>query len=217
MKGHYVMLAITDTGGGMTEQIQRRLFEPFFTTKETGKGTGLGLSTTYGIVKQSKGYIWVYSELGRGTTFRVYLPCSNRDVPLKALSPVVAAAATSPVETVLLVEDEPGVRQLSKRILDTAGYRVLEAANGDDAERLFAEHRDSIDLVVTDVIMPGCGGPELLGRLRVHAPALRALYMSGYSEQSAANATGLDRSLPFVQKPFTAAELVRRVRDALNR
>jgi two-component system, cell cycle sensor histidine kinase and response regulator CckA len=219
MKGHYVMLAITDTGGGMTKQTQRRLFEPFFTTKETGKGTGLGLSTTYGIVKQSKGYIWVYSELGRGTTFKVYLPCSNRDVPLPALTSVVTPTPTvaSASQTVLLVEDEPGVRHLSKRILDNAGYRVLEAANGDDAERLFAHHGDSIDLVVTDVIMPGCGGPELLGRLRVHAPALRALYMSGYTEQAAANATGLDRGLPFVQKPFTAAELVRRVRDALDR
>jgi two-component system cell cycle sensor histidine kinase/response regulator CckA len=217
MKGHYVMLAITDTGGGMTKRTQRRLFEPFFTTKDTGKGTGLGLSTTYGIVKQSKGYIWVYSELGRGTTFKVYLPCSHRDALLPALSSVVTATVTSASATVLLVEDEAGVRHLSKRILDSAGYRVLEAANGDEAERLFAQHRDSIDLVVTDVIMPGCGGPELLGRLRVQAPALRALYMSGYTEQSAANATGLDRGLPFVQKPFTAAELVRQVRGALDR
>ena len=170
MHGRYVMLAVTDTGSGMTKETQRRLFEPFFTTKETGKGTGLGLSTTYGIVKQSKGYIWVYSELGRGTTFKVYLPRSNRDVPVQALSPVVAAPVKSASETVLLVEDEAGVRQLSKRILDNAGYRVLEAANGDDAERLFARHADSIDLVVTDVIMPGCGGPELLSRLQVRAP-----------------------------------------------
>jgi two-component system, cell cycle sensor histidine kinase and response regulator CckA len=118
---------------------------------------------------------------------------------------------------VLLVEDEAGVRHLSKRILDNAGYRVLEAANGDEAERLFAQHGGSIDLVVTDVIMPGCGGPELLGRLRAQAPTLRALYMSGYTEQSAASMTGLDRGLPFVQKPFTAAELVRQVRDALDR
>ena len=161
------MLAITDTGSGMTKETQRRLFEPFFTTKETGKGTGLGLSTTYGIVKQSKGYIWVYSEPGQGTTFKVYLPRSNRDVAVRGRSPAVAAPVKRASETVLLVEDEAGVRQLSKRILDNAGYRVLEAANGDDAERVFAHHADSIDLVVTDVIMPGCGGPELLGRLQV--------------------------------------------------
>ena len=197
MQGRYVMLAITDTGSGMTKETQRRLFEPFFTTKETGKGTGLGLSTTYGIVKQSKGYIWVYSELGRGTTFKVYLPRSNRDVPWRrAARRSPQSVKPSASETVLLVEDEAGVRQLSKRILDNAGYRVLEAANGDDAERLFAEHADSIDLVVTDVIMPGCGGPELLSRLQVHAPALRVLYMSGYTEQSAAHKAGIDRGLP---------------------
>jgi len=216
MDGRYVMLAITDTGDGMTQETQQRLFEPFYTTKETGKGTGLGLSTTYGIVKQSKGYIWVYSELGRGTTFKVYLPCANGDVPAQASSLVVTALEKSGSETVLLVEDEGGVRQLSKRILVKAGYRVLESANGDDAEKLFLEHADSIDLVVTDVIMPGCGGPELLGRLRVRAPATKVLYMSGYTDQSAMN-VGIDRDLPFVQKPFTAAELVRQVRETLDR
>ena len=216
-KGHYVMLAITDTGNGMTKETQRRLFEPFFTTKEVGKGTGLGLSTTYGIVKQSKGYIWVYSEPGRGTTFKVYLPCSSRDIPLQVVVPVVAAPLRSATETVLLVEDEAGVRRLSKRILENAGYRVLEAANGDDAEKLFALQADGIDLVVTDVVMPGCGGPELLSRLQVRVPALRALYMSGYTEQSAVHQAGIDRGLPFVQKPFTAVAFLRQVREALDR
>jgi PAS domain S-box-containing protein len=216
MHGRYVMLAISDTGSGMSQETQRHLFEPFFTTKETGKGTGLGLSTTYGIVKQSKGYIWVYSELGHGTTFKVYLPRSNRDVPAQ-VSPAVFAPVKRATETVLLVEDEAGVRGFSKRILDKAGYRVLEAANGDDAEKLFADHADSIDLVVTDVIMPGCGGPELLSRLHVQAPGLRVLYMSGYTEQSTASRMGIDRGLPFVQKPFTAAEFARQVREALDR
>jgi PAS domain S-box-containing protein len=216
-QGHYVMLAITDTGTGMTRETQRHLFEPFFTTKETGKGTGLGLSTTYGIVKQSKGHIWAYSEPGRGTTFKVYLPRSDRDVPVQDLSSVATAPAGRASGNVLLVEDEPGVRRLARRILDNAGYRVLEAANGDDAERVFAYHAGSIDLVVTDVVMPGCGGPELLSRLQIQAPALRVLYMSGYTEQSAAHQTGMDRGLPFVQKPFTAAEFVRRVREALDR
>jgi len=220
MKGQYVMLAITDTGDGMTKETQRRLFEPFFTTKETGKGTGLGLSTTYGIVKQSKGYIWVYSEPGRGTTFKVYLPCSARDVSLEAaasIAPVAVAPVRPATETVLLVEDEAGVRRLSKRILENAGFRVLEAGNGDEAEKVFALQADAIDLVVTDVIMPGCGGPELLTRLQVRVPALKALYMSGYTEQSAAQRAGINRGLPFVQKPFTAAEFVRQVRDALDR
>jgi len=216
-RGQYVMLAISDTGGGMSRETQRRLFEPFFTTKEIGQGTGLGLSTTYGIVKQSKGYIWVYSELGLGTTFKVYLPCSSRAAPLEAVSSVVTAPARRASATVLLVEDEAGVRRLSKRILENAGYRVLEAANGDDAEKLFALQADSIDLVVTDVIMPGCGGPELLSRLQARAPALRALYMSGYTEQSAAHKAGINHRLPFVQKPFTAAEFVRQVREALDR
>ena len=217
MQGRYVMLAITDTGTGMTKETQRRIFEPFFTTKDAGKGTGLGLSTTYGIVKQSKGYILVYSELGRGTTFKVYLPRASGGVPLQIIGAVIAAPGKRGSETVLLVDDEAGVRQLARRILDNAGYRVLEAASGSDAEKLFALHSHAIDLVVTDVVMPDCGGPELLGRLQVHAPALRVLYMSGYTEQSAADRAGIDRGLPFVQKPFTAAEFVRQVREALDR
>ena len=216
MRGPYVMLAITDTGAGMTRDTQRRLFEPFFTTKEPGKGTGLGLSTTYGIVKQSKGYIWVYSEIGRGTTFKVYLPHAERmaDAPVSAAVTGVVKAAS---ETILLVEDEAAVRQFSKRTLDSAGYRVLEATNGNDAEKLFIGHDGVIDLVVTDVMMPGCGGPELLSRLHVDSPDLKVLYMSGYTAQSTANKTGIDRGLPFLQKPFTAAGLVKHVRDALDR
>jgi DNA-binding NtrC family response regulator len=152
-----------------------------------------------------------------GTTFKVYLPRANRDAAVPIVNSVVAPAVKRASETVLLVEDEAGVRHLSKRILDKAGYRVLEAANGDEAERLFTHHADSIDLIVTDVIMPGCGGPELIGRLQVHTPGLRVLYMSGYSEQSAAQKAGIDRGIPFVQKPYTAAEFVRKVRGALDR
>jgi CheY-like chemotaxis protein len=217
IQGHYVMLAISDIGTGMNRETRRRVFEPFFTTKATGKGTGLGLSTTYGIVKQSRGYIWVYSEPGLGTTFKVYLPRGADEPAMQAIDTPAAAPATRPSETVLLVEDEPGVRHLSKRILHNAGYRVMEAVNGDEAERLFAEHGASIDLVVTDVVMPGCGGPELLARLQARAPALRVLYMSGYTELGAATRAGIDRGLPFLQKPFTAAEFVRLVRDALDR
>ena len=214
--GRYVMVAVSDTGGGLNKDARRRLFEPFAATADAGSRTGLGLSTTYGIVKQSKGYIWVYSELDRGTTFKVYLPRSS-DVATAVARPAAAAPVTLASETVLLVEDEAGVRQLSKRILDNAGYRVIEAANGNDAERLFDGCAGSVDLVLTDVIMPGCGGPELLSRLQARAPTLRVLYMSGYSQDSAANRTDFDRGVPFLQKPFTAAELVRQVRDALDR
>jgi two-component system cell cycle sensor histidine kinase/response regulator CckA len=217
IQGQYVMLAISDTGTGMNRETRRRVFEPFFTTKPTGKGTGLGLSTTYGIVKQSKGYIWVYSEPGHGTTFKVYLPRGTNEPALQKIETPPALPVTRHSETVLLVEDEPGVRHLSKRILGSAGYRVLEAGNGDEAERLFAEHASAIDLVVTDVVMPGCGGPELLARLQARVPTLRVLYMSGYTEQGAATRAGIDRGLPFLQKPFTAAEFVRRVREALDR
>jgi PAS domain S-box-containing protein len=213
--GHYVMIAVTDTGTGMSQETQRRLFEPFFTTKEPGKGTGLGLSTTYGIVKQSKGYLWVYSELGRGTTFKVYLPRATPALARQAAPAEVGAALLRAGETVLLVEDEAGVRRLSKRILGQAGYRVLEAANSDDAERLYAHHGNAIDLLVTDVNMPGRGGPELVGRLKRQAPELRVLYMSGNAEHASAHPTRIDHASPFVQKPFTAAELVRRVREAL--
>jgi two-component system cell cycle sensor histidine kinase/response regulator CckA len=215
--GRYVMLAVTDTGCGMTPETQRRLFEPFFTTKEVGQGTGLGLSTTYGIVKQSKGYIWVYSEQSHGTTFKVYVPRATQDIVADAIAQPTLAPQEQVSETVLLVEDEAGVRHLSKRILDSAGYRVLEASNGDDAEVLFVRHADSIALVVTDVMMPGCGGPELLTRLQARAPALKVLFMSGYSELSAGSKSRIGPGFPFVQKPFTASEFVRHVRAALDR
>ncbi len=217
LPGRYVMLAVSDTGSGMSQETQRRLFEPFFTTKKSGEGTGLGLSTVYGIVKQSKGHIRVHSEPGRGSSFEVYLPRSEGGVSSKDSRAVVAVPVKRPSETVLLVEDEAGVRQLSKRILDNAGYRVLEAVDGADAEGVFAQHADSIDLVVTDVIMPRCGGPELASRLRVRAPALRVLYISGYSAQSAARKGEFGSAFPFVQKPFTTAEFLHQVREALDR
>ncbi|MCU1383627.1 MAG: Blue-light-activated protein [Acidobacteria bacterium] len=216
MQGRYVVIGVTDTGVGMAAETRQRLFEPFFTTKEAGKGTGLGLSTTYGIIKQSKGYIWVYSEPGRGTTFRIYLPQSAD----AAAAPIDAAATPGAIaratETVLLVEDEAGVRQLSRRILDSSGYHVLEAANGEEAERIFAAHAQSIDLVVTDVVMPGCGGPELVARLKAQSPALRVLFMSGYSEQSVWQRMDIEAGGAFIQKPFTAKEFRRQVRHALE-
>jgi len=214
--GPYVMLAITDTGAGMSSETKQRLFEPFFTTKAAGKGTGLGLSTTYGIIKQSKGYIWVYSEPGQGTTFKVYLPRSISSVPTAPTAPSISTNGAKPSETLLLVEDETGVRQLSKRILAAAGYRVLDAADGNTAEKIFAENADQIALVLTDVVMPGCGGPELARRLRLKDPAIRVMYMSGYTDHLAVGRTGLSNSVGFVHKPFTAAALLTQVREALD-
>ena len=214
--GSYVMLAVTDTGTGMSKEVQRRVFEPFFTTKGVGKGTGLGLSTTYGIVKQSKGYLFVDSEPGKGATFRVYLPRSIREVESPSVSPAAGPPIVKGSETLLLVEDEDGVRELSKRILSNAGYQVLEAGDGLDAERIFLSHRGMIDLVITDVIMPGCGGPELVRRLQAHSPHVRVLYMSAYPEQSSAQRGGLDRNIPLLNKPFSAPDLVRLVREVLD-
>ncbi len=214
--GEYVMFSVTDSGEGMTRETQRRVFEPFFTTKRTGNGTGLGLSTTYGIVKQSKGYIWVYSEPGLGATFKVYLPRATNQSPSKAVHYTPAGSHRRGTETLLLVEDEGGVREFSRRTLVNAGYRVLHASNGDEAEEVFAEYADSIALVITDVVMPGCGGPELLERIWLTSPAAKVLYMSGYTDHSAVTDMDVGGQVRFLQKPFRAAELLRHVRDALD-
>jgi len=216
-RGQYVMLAVTDTGCGMSQETQRRLFEPFFTTKKIGEGTGLGLPVVYGIVKQCKGYIWLYSELGRGTTFKVYLPHAEPALRSEDLRSAATVTSARPTETVMVVDDESAVRQFSRRILEHAGYGVWDAANADEAERLFAKHADTIALVVTDIVMRGCYGPELTGRLRRHTPAVKALYMSGYSRQSAARRAEDGNCLPFIQKPFTTAEFLREVREAIDR
>jgi PAS domain S-box-containing protein len=215
--GRYVTLAIADTGTGMSKAIQDQVFEPFFTTKEIGKGTGLGLSTTYGIVKQSKGYIWLYSELGHGTTFKVFLPCASQADPRAQSQAATTPRSIGGSETLLLLEDEATVRRLSKRILERAGYRVHDAATGDEAWSLFAEHGQTITLLITDMIMPGNSGPEMFSRLQARDPSLRVLYMSGYTEQSLAHAAGIDAGRPFMQKPFTATELLQHVRNALDR
>jgi PAS domain S-box-containing protein len=213
--GPYVMMAVSDTGIGMDEQTRSRIFEPFFTTKERGRGTGLGLATVYGIVQQSGGYIWVYSEPGRGSTFKVYLPRAGEGAVLERPASEAEAAPTGS-ETVLLVEDEHAVRVLSRVLLERAGYRVLDAVDARQAENLFREHADRVDLLVTDVIMPGSSGPSLFRRLARERPRLRVLYMSGYTDDSIVHA-GLPTDIVFLQKPFSADGLLCKVREALDR
>jgi len=213
--GSYVVLSVTDTGSGMTPEVRDHIFEPFFTTKETGKGTGLGLATVYGIVKQSGGYIWVYSELGQGTTFKVYLP--RVDAWPEPAQPAAAPATNCRgSETLLVVEDEEGVRVLVRDFLQTSGYTVLEAARGEEALRIAGEHAGEISLMITDVIMPGMNGRELAERMAVLRPEMKVLYMSGYAETAVYRKGILDPGAPFLQKPFGPPDLGRKVRDVLG-
>jgi PAS domain S-box-containing protein len=212
--GRFVMLSVTDTGSGIDAETKAHIFEPFFTTKEKGKGTGLGLSTVYGIVKQSGGNIWVYSEPGRGTTFKVYLP--RVDAPATDLKRRPASVMATGSETVLVVEDEDAVRRLAERILRSAGYTVLAAASGGDALVLCEKQGEAIDLLLTDVVMPQMSGKELAERLAKTSPKLRVLYMSGYTDNAIVHHGVLDPGTRFIGKPFAAAELTRKVREVLD-
>ena len=213
--GPYVMLSISDTGVGMTPEVRERVFEPFFTTKEMGKGTGLGLSTVYGIVKQSGGNIWVYSEVGKGTTFKIYLP--RVEEPLEELKEEAIKEIPQGSETVLIVEDEEVVRKLALRLLRKQGYKVLEASDGGKAFLLCEEYKEPIHLILTDVVMPGMGGRDLVERLkRIHSEA-RALYMSGYTDNVILHHGILEKGIDFIQKPFTLETLARKVREVLDK
>jgi two-component system cell cycle sensor histidine kinase/response regulator CckA len=213
--GPYVVLAVSDTGTGMDAATQARLFEPFFTTKEPGKGTGLGLATVYGIVKQSGGHIAVYSEPGRGSTFKVYLP--RVEGSPDAVESVPAATPPSRgSETVLLVEDEAELRELAEEVLSSRGYTVLQAGSPAEALQLAERHDGPVHLLLTDVVMPGMSGRELADRLLGARPALKALFMSGYTDTAIVHHGVLDPGTPFLQKPFTPDALVRKVRDVLD-
>jgi CheY-like chemotaxis protein len=214
--GDYVMLAISDTGCGMKEETRLHIFEPFFTTKEQGKGTGLGLSTVYGIVRQSGGNIWVYSEEGRGTTFKVYFPrVTAHAEEYKRISGGLDSPRGS--ETILLVEDAELVRNLARQVLEGAGYRVLEAASAEAAIDLCGQiNGDKIDLLLTDVVMPGMSGNEMSRVLLAKQPDMPVLYMSGYTDDAIVQHGVLEAGINFLQKPFTPGALALKVREVLD-
>ena len=213
--GAYVVLSVADTGVGIPRDQIGRVFEPFFTTKDVGKGTGLGLSTLYGIVKQSGGYIWVDSEVGMGTTFRIYLP-RVLGVVVPSADPMLDRLDARGSETVLVTEDEEAVRSLIIRALESEGYTVLPARHGRDALALAREHAGKIDLLVTDVIMPEMGGRELVEQLSAVRPGMRVLYISGYTNREIDRSGMLDAEAAFLPKPFTGSALTRAVRAALD-
>jgi PAS domain S-box-containing protein len=214
--GKYVMLAVTDNGCGMDAKTQAHIFEPFFTTKEKGKGTGLGLATVYGVVKQSGGYVWVYSEPGHGTTFKVYLPRIEDEVASAGRERGSQAnALPRGSEVVLLVEDEAGVRELAREYLEMSGYTVFVAPDGHTALEMAAKHDGTIHLLMTDMVMPGIGGRELAERVQAARPDIKVLYMSGYTDSAVVHQGVLGTDAPLLQKPFTLATLTVKLREIL--
>jgi len=207
----------------MSAEVQGRLFEPFFTTKPAGKGTGLGLASVYGIVKQSGGNIWVYSEVGHGSTFKVYLPLFEATAedamaasPLSQPPPPPPAAMATNGATILLVEDNPSLEQIARRILKRYGYSVLSAASAEEAVRVSRAHRGDIDLLLSDVVMPGQSGPSLATQLKTERPEMRVLHMSGYTDDAVVRHGALSETAAFLQKPFTPEGLSRKVQEVLS-
>jgi CheY-like chemotaxis protein/two-component sensor histidine kinase len=214
--GHYVMLVVIDNGIGMNQEIQERMFEPFFTTKEDSKGTGLGLSTVYGIIKQSNGSIWTYSEPGKGTTFKIYVP-SVRKEPEDEKDLPASQPSLQGTETVLLVEDEGFVRDVASSILKSFGYRVLTARCGEEALKIVNKMKNqSIDLMLTDVIMPGMSGTKLADKIKIKSPGIKIMFMSGYADEAIVHHGILDNEIPFIKKPFNMRDLGKQVREVLD-
>jgi CheY-like chemotaxis protein len=212
--GQYAMLAVGDTGHGMTPDIQEHIFEPFFTTKEKGRGTGLGLATCYGIVKQAGGWIWVYSEPGRGTTFKIYMP--RIEAAAEAITPSATVEPVVGNERILLVEDDESVRKVAVRALRQRGYDVTEASNGEEAISIVNRTTETFDLLLTDVVMPIMGGQELAEQLLAANPGLKVLFTSGYTEDGIVHQGVLDRNVAFLAKPYDLVALARKVRATLD-
>jgi nitrogen-specific signal transduction histidine kinase/CheY-like chemotaxis protein len=213
--GRYVMLAVSDSGCGMDAEVKEHIFEPFFTTKGAGKGTGLGLSTVYGIVKQSGGHIWLYSELNRGTTFKVYLPRLDENQEELEAS-IGTTAMPKGTETVLLVEDEEQVRGILTDMLESQGYHVVVASDGNEALNIASLHDGTIHLLLTDVVMPQMSGRQLAEHAAAIRPEMKILYMSGYTDDAIVRHGLLDEKLNFLQKPFDSAAVARKVREVLD-
>jgi len=216
--GRYALLKVTDVGRGMSREVAGRIFEPFFTTKEVGKGTGLGLSIVYGIVSQHSGNIYVSSELGRGTTFSIYLPVTDLpDEEADDEKAVEAAEAIDGSATILVVEDDNAVRKLIVMILTGRGYKVIEAANGEEAIELFKEHCDVVDLVLLDVVLPGMNGKAVYDGVSVLKPGIPAIFMSGYTADIIHKKGIYEEGINFIQKPISNKKLIRTIQDLLSK
>ena len=214
--GRFVMVAVSDTGSGMSQETKGHIFEPFFTTKGPGKGTGLGLATVYGIVKQSGGHIAVHSELGQGTTFTIYLPPVEEKL-LSGKSPHGSKVAPHGNETILLVEDDDAVRAITKLALQSLNYTVLEARNGEEAVRICERHTEPIQLLITDVVMPEMGGRQVAERLTARKQGIKVLFLSGYTDDAVVRHGVLQAEVAFLQKPFTPMALANKVLDVLDK
>ncbi|MDR3678092.1 MAG: response regulator [Acidobacteriota bacterium] len=214
--GPHVMLAVGDTGAGMTAETKAQIFEPFFTTKEQGKGTGLGLATVYGIVKQSEGSIWVYSELGQGTVFKIYLPMVSESLAPSEPATREKKSSFSGTETILVVEDEEGVRSLVCQALEASGYKVLESEDAENALEMCANHDGPIHLLLTDVVMPQMSGPAVAEKVAALRPGIKVVYMSGYTDDAMLRHGVLSQDMPFIQKPFSPTALRKKIREVLG-